>query len=29
MNADANVDYLSGLITELRKLPAETGWAEF
>ncbi len=29
MNANAHFDYLTGLITELRKLPAETGWVEF
>ena len=29
MNTDTNVGYLSGIITELRKLPAETGWVEF
>ncbi len=29
MNTAAHPDYLAGLITELRKLPAETGWLEF
>ena len=29
MNTASTLDYLSGLITELRKLPTETGWAEF
>lgn len=29
MNSDKNRDYLVGLVTELRKLPAETGWVEF
>lgn len=29
MSADANLEYLQGLVTELRKLPAETGWVEF
>lgn len=29
MSAPAFQEYLSGLVTELRKLPAETGWVEF
>jgi len=29
MSPYANTDYLQGLVTELRKLPAETGWVEF
>ena len=29
MNAATNQDYLIGLVTELRKLAAETGWVEF
>lgn len=29
MSFDTNVTYLQGLVTELRKLPAETGWVEF
>jgi ATP-dependent DNA helicase RecG len=29
MSPYASVDYLQGLVTELRKLPAETGWVEF
>ncbi len=29
MSTVENLDYLKGLVTELRKLPAETGWVEF
>ncbi len=29
MNAAPTQEYLNGLVTELRKLPAETGWVEF
>ena len=29
MNTDRQPEYLTGLITELRKLPAETSWVEF
>jgi len=29
MHAEPNQEYLNGLVTELRKLPAETGWLEF
>lgn len=29
MNPEPAQDYLNGLVTELRKLPAETGWVEF
>lgn len=29
MNRGTNQDYLNGLVAELRKLPAETGWVEF
>jgi predicted HTH transcriptional regulator len=29
MSSYASADYLKGLVTELRKLPAETGWVEF
>lgn len=29
MSGDAEIKYLRGLITELRKLPAETAWVEF
>ena len=29
MSPYASTDYLQGLVTELRKLPAETGWVEF
>lgn len=29
MNTLPTQDYLNGLVTELRKLPAETGWVEF
>jgi len=29
MNTAPTEEYLNGLVTELRKLPAETGWAEF
>lgn len=29
MSSYASADYLKGLVTELRKLPAETGWIEF
>ncbi|MEI6233863.1 MAG: ATP-binding protein [Planctomycetota bacterium] len=29
MSTNFNVDYLRGLVTELRKLPSETGWVEF
>lgn len=29
MSTDRTPEYISGLITELRKLPSETGWVEF
>jgi len=29
MNTNPTPEYLNGLVTELRKLPAETGWLEF
>ena len=29
MSSRPNIDYLVGLVTEFRKLPAETGWVEF
>ncbi|QDS90934.1 Divergent AAA domain protein [Rosistilla ulvae] len=29
MSTDKTADYLRGLVTELRKLPAETSWVEF
>ena len=29
MSSYDNLDYLQGLVSELRKLPAETGWVEF
>lgn len=29
MNSTPTQEYLTGLVTELRKLPAETGWVEF
>ena len=29
MSSLASLGYLQGLVTELRKLPAETGWIEF
>lgn len=29
MSANPTPEYLSGLVSELRKLPAETGWVEF
>lgn len=29
MNAESDIKYLTGLVTELRKLPAETSWVEF
>ena len=29
MNPSPTQEYLTGLVTELRKLPQETGWVEF
>ena len=29
MSSLNNLEYLQGLVTELRKLPAETEWVEF
>lgn len=29
MSPPTDLGYLQGLVTELRKLPAETGWVEF
>ena len=29
MSTDKPQEYLVGLVNELRKLPAETGWVEF
>ena len=29
MSTDKSQEYLVGLVNELRKLPAETGWLEF